>query len=100
MTVRYTPAISVAWDGRALRYYEHEPRRYDPTLRQLVPLLTEWVRFWIITRPACWAAWGRFFIRAARSAVRTGPRGWVRIGGTIVKRIPRLWSRTVSRSRA
>ncbi len=94
MTARYAPAISVAWNGRTLRYYEHEPRRYDPTLRKPVPVLIEWVRFWILSRPACWAAWERFFIRSGRSAVRAGPRAWARRLGVIARRMPRLWSRT------
>jgi hypothetical protein len=69
-TVRYQPGISVAWDGERLRYYEHEGRQYDPSLWTVIPLVGEWLAYWIRTRPKVCYAWVRYFIRQARKAVK------------------------------
>jgi hypothetical protein len=94
-TIRYRPSISVRWDGRTLSYYEHEPTRHDPTFREIVPLLAEWLRF-VLTCPGYWSAWGRRVARAGKSATRGGPRAWGRTITTIATRIPYLWSRPPS----
>jgi len=50
-TLRYQPAVSVEWDGKKLRYFEHEARAYDPPLLTVMVLVPEWIAFWLCTRP-------------------------------------------------
>ena len=50
-TLRYQPVVSVTWDGKKLRYFEHEARAYDPPLLTVVSLVPEWVVFWLCTEP-------------------------------------------------
>lgn len=69
-TVRYQPGISVSWDGERLRYYEHEKRTYDPTLREIIPLVGEWLPWWIRTRAKCYYAWAWYLTKRAVTAVR------------------------------
>ncbi|MEW6365000.1 MAG: transglutaminase-like cysteine peptidase [Acidobacteriota bacterium] len=44
--LRYEPEHSVDWDGRRVRYYAHQPRAFDPSLPQIVPLVGEWLGIW------------------------------------------------------
>jgi Bacterial transglutaminase-like cysteine proteinase BTLCP len=45
-TVRYEPRVSVAWDGKQIQYYSHEKRLYNPSVREVLPLVWEWMCFW------------------------------------------------------
>jgi len=69
-TVRYQPGISVGWDGERLHYYEHEERRYDPSLVAVIPLAAEWLIFWVRTWPIVCYAWGRYVVRNVTKAIR------------------------------
>jgi hypothetical protein len=64
-TLRYQPRLSVVWDGKRLHYYEHEKRNYDPSLREIITLVAEWLPFWIRTRSKGYYAWARYFMRCA-----------------------------------
>ena len=44
-TLRYEPRISASWDGRTLRYFEHEPATTQPSLGDVTPHVPEWVAF-------------------------------------------------------
>lgn len=61
-TLWYTPEISVSWDGKGLKYFEHEGRKYNPPFYKIIPLVAEWLMFWIKTRPLYCYAWGRYFV--------------------------------------
>jgi hypothetical protein len=61
--IRYIPQISVAWDGKQLKYYEHEEKNFNPPLYKGVPLAALWLMFWLKTRPLYCYAWGRYFYR-------------------------------------
>ena len=43
--LRYKPMVSVEWDGKKIRYYDHEPREYRPSLLELMRLLPGWLLF-------------------------------------------------------
>lgn len=45
-TVRYSPKLSVAFDGDKLRYFVHKQTDFDPKWRSLLPLVFEWLLFW------------------------------------------------------
>ena len=45
-TLQYRPQTSVAWNGHSISFYVHENRKSLPRLRQLIPLVGEWLRFW------------------------------------------------------
>lgn len=68
-TLRYQPGISVGWDGKRLHYYEHEKRTYDPSFREMITLVGEWLPWWIRTRAKACYAWGRYFSIRAINAV-------------------------------
>ena len=59
-TVRYQPGISVAWDGKRLHYYEHAKKTYDPSVREVVTLLREWIPWWVMSRSKAYYRWGRY----------------------------------------
>src|SRR5215471_14141488 len=48
-TLRYKPWLSVGWDGKRLRYYEHEKRNQEPSFWEVIILVGEWLPFWIRT---------------------------------------------------
>jgi hypothetical protein len=52
-TLRYKPRISVSWDGKALRYFEHAPAG-EASFTDVVPHLGEWIVFWLRTRSRAW----------------------------------------------
>jgi hypothetical protein len=54
-TLRYKPSFSVAWDGAALRYFEHTESGRQVSFVDVAPHIPEWARFWIRTRPTVWA---------------------------------------------
>ena len=54
-TLRYKPRISVAWDGRTLRYFEHVPAASQVSFVQVAPHIPEWMAFWLRSRPGVWA---------------------------------------------
>jgi hypothetical protein len=45
-TLRYHPAISVAWDGKKIVFFEHEERDTNPPFRKLPVLIGEWLLIW------------------------------------------------------
>ncbi len=49
-TYRYSPAISVAWDGKTLKYFSHKRPATELGWARLTPLVAEylifWTRFW------------------------------------------------------
>jgi hypothetical protein len=55
-TLRYEPRISVSWDGRALRYFEHTETSEQVPVLDVAPQIPEWVAFW--TR-SVWASTAR-----------------------------------------
>lgn len=46
-TLRYHPRFSVAWDGSKISYYSHEDRKSLPPLKKLIPLVPDWLIFWL-----------------------------------------------------
>lgn len=44
--IRYKPKFSVALDGDKVSYYEHEEKRFQGSLRQIVSMIFEWLFFW------------------------------------------------------
>ena len=54
-TLRYRPRISVSWDGRALRYFEHAQAVGQISFVDVAPHIPEWVAFWLRSRPKVWA---------------------------------------------
>jgi hypothetical protein len=44
-TLRYEPAVSASWDGRALKYYEHARGDAQPSLFEVVPGVPEYIGF-------------------------------------------------------
>jgi hypothetical protein len=65
-TVNYVPGISVSWDGKKFAYFEHEKRTFEPPLRLLVPLVAEWLLYWLKTRPYFSYLLVRYLIRRLR----------------------------------
>jgi hypothetical protein len=47
LTLRYEPRFSVSWDGAKLRYFAHRKRKVSINWKQLVPLVSEYLVFWI-----------------------------------------------------
>ncbi len=45
--MRYKPRFSVSWDGESIAYYEHEEKKFNGSLRQIVSLVAEWLFFWV-----------------------------------------------------
>ncbi len=43
--LRYTPEISVEWDGKKMHYFSHTKRSYTPTLREGCMLWGEWLNY-------------------------------------------------------
>lgn len=42
----YDPMFSVAWDGKTVSYYQHEPKEFHGSLAQIATLVWEWLWFW------------------------------------------------------
>jgi hypothetical protein len=70
-TMRYQPGISVAWDGKRLRYYEHEKKTYDPSVREVITLLKEWIPWWLTSRSKAYYRLGRYLTMRVVKAIRT-----------------------------
>lgn len=49
-TLSYQPMVSVSWDGRSLRYFEHQPQRSAVSFIEMAPHIPEWVWYWLRTR--------------------------------------------------
>lgn len=49
-TLRYQPMVSVSWDGRTLRYYEHRRERSAVSFITVAPYIPEWGWYWLRTR--------------------------------------------------
>ncbi len=47
-TARYKPEVSVEWNGKEVKYFQHEDKSYYPLIRKVFPLFLEWLLFW------CW----------------------------------------------
>ena len=71
-TVRYQPGISVAWDGKRILYFEHEKRAFDPSFREVITLLIEWLPWWIRTRSKGYIFWAGYL---SRRVINTFKRG-------------------------
>ncbi len=61
--IRYKPKFSVTWDGEKITYYEHQDKKFDVPLPQIVFLCGEWLFFW--TR-----LWLLFPLRLARHLLK------------------------------
>jgi hypothetical protein len=53
-TLRYKPRVSVSWDGRVLRYFEHAQPTGQVSFAEVAPHLLEWVVYWLRSRPVVW----------------------------------------------
>jgi hypothetical protein len=69
-TVRYQPIVSVSWDGRTLRYFEHRPQGTPVSFVDVAPHIPEWVAYWFRTRALICARLYRWLVRAATRATR------------------------------
>jgi hypothetical protein len=45
-TYRYSPKVSVSWDGKTMRYFQHKKPESTLRWRMLAPLVWEWLWFW------------------------------------------------------
>jgi len=45
-TLRYSPKMSVSWDGDSLKYFTHKRREFSPSWHSVAPLVWEWFFFW------------------------------------------------------
>jgi hypothetical protein len=45
--LRYKPRFSISWDGKKPSYFEHEDRKINWSLQQIIPLVGEWLFFWV-----------------------------------------------------
>jgi hypothetical protein len=45
-TLRYSPKMSVSWDGNNLKYFTHKHQEFFPSWPSVVPLAWEWLLFW------------------------------------------------------
>jgi hypothetical protein len=45
-TLRYTPKLSVSWNGETLKYFAHKARTSSLSWRALAPLIWEYLLFW------------------------------------------------------
>jgi len=68
-TLRYQPGVSVSWDGDRLRYYEHEKRIYDLSLREMLPLVCEWLPWWVRSGTKGYYFWGRYLAKRALNKI-------------------------------
>ena len=41
------PSYSVEWDGKKMHYYRHEKPNYNPPLLKTIPLVAEYIAFWL-----------------------------------------------------
>jgi hypothetical protein len=64
-TLRYHPRISVTWDGRVIRYFEHARSHGQVSFRDVAPHIPEWVLVWLRSRPIAWARRSRRLWRLA-----------------------------------
>ena len=44
--LQYKPRFSVAWDGKAISYYRHEPKELHASASQWFSLVVEWTLSW------------------------------------------------------
>lgn len=44
--LRYKPKFSMAWDGKAISYYEHENREFSVSPSQMAFMVGEWAIYW------------------------------------------------------
>jgi hypothetical protein len=54
-TLRYHPRFSVAYDGRSLKYFEHERMPAQVSAGRALALMPEWVRWWTPSRVRVWS---------------------------------------------
>jgi transglutaminase superfamily protein len=64
-TLRYHPIVSISWDGRTLRYFEHRPERSAVSFSDVAPHIPEWVGYWMRTRALICARLFRWLLRTA-----------------------------------
>ena len=72
-TLSYRPMVSVSWDGRSLRYFEHHPQRSAVSFIDVAPHIPEWVWYWLRTRALICA---RLFQWLLRTATRVAGRAF------------------------
>lgn len=53
-TLRYTPRLSVSWDGQVLRYFEHAQEVGQVSFVDVARHIPEWVSFWLRSRRVIW----------------------------------------------
>jgi hypothetical protein len=46
-TLGHKPKLSLALDGETVKYFVHKARDFSPSLRFPVPLVWEWLSFWV-----------------------------------------------------
>ena len=70
-TLRYQPLVSISWDGRTLKYFEHRPQQGSPvSFIDAAPYIPEWVSYWLRTRALICAWLCRWLLRAATRATQ------------------------------
>jgi len=74
-TLRYKPDLSVSWKDDRLRYYEHHDLDYNPTFREVLPLVNEWVVFMIKNGHKIVARWIWICFLYAVSSIKLGVLG-------------------------
>jgi hypothetical protein len=72
-TLRYQPLVSISWDGRTLRYFEHGPQRSAPSFVELAPCIPEWVWYWLRTRVLICTRLFRLLLRTVTSDASHSP---------------------------
>jgi len=69
-TLRYQPMVSISWDGRTLKYFEHRPARSAVSFIDVAPYIPEWVWYWLRTRALICARLFRWPLHTATRAIR------------------------------
>jgi hypothetical protein len=69
-TLRYQPMVSISWDGRTLRYFEHDPERSAILFLDAAPHIPEWVWYWLRTKALICARVFRWLLRSATRTLR------------------------------
>jgi hypothetical protein len=69
-TLRYQPMVSISWDGRTLRYFEHRSDRHAVPFVEMAPHIPEWAWYWLRTRTRMCARLCQWLWRRATRVVR------------------------------
>ena len=68
-TLRYRPIVSVSWDGRTLRYFEHRHQN-GVSFIDVAPHVPEWIWYWLRTTWLFCARWIQWLFRKATRATQ------------------------------